>query len=129
MITVDFIGILITSCMVGIRYPGYLLLAVFVHEAGRIILAVFCQGQIDSIVVAGVFSATSVSHLSSGLKALLVSLGGPLANYVVSSAVGGVEWEKTSHLVNPFSALRHPLAVINLRFAAVSFFISIVRYF
>lgn len=129
MITVDLIGILITSCMVGIRYPGYLLLAILAHETGRVILAVFFQGQIDSIMVAGVFSATSVSHLSSGMKTLFISLGGPIANYVVCSTVGGVEWEKTSHLINPFSVLRHPIAVINLRFAVVSFFISIIRYF
>ncbi|KYZ77488.1 hypothetical protein AXX12_05110 [Anaerosporomusa subterranea] len=129
MITVDFIGILLTSCLVGIRYPGYLILAIIAHEAGRVILALFFQGHIDSIVVSGVFSATSVTHLSSGVKASLVALGGPLANYVVSSTVGGVEWEKTSNLVNPFSTLRHPLSVINLRFGAVSFLISIARFF
>lgn len=129
MITIDFIGILITACLVGTRYPGCLLLAIIAHETGRVLLTVFFQGHIDSIVVSGVFSATSISQLPSGFTLFLVTLGGPLANYVVSSTVGGVEWEKTSNLVNPFSVLRHPLAVINFRFAAVSLLISTIRFF
>ncbi|MDU4962125.1 MAG: hypothetical protein E6X17_15825 [Sporomusaceae bacterium] len=129
MISVDFIGILLTACLVGLRYPGCLLLAVLMHETGRVLMAVFFQGHIDSIVVSGVFSAASVSQIASGTKLLLIALAGPLANYIVSSAVGGVEWEKTNCLINPFAALRHPVAVVNLRFAAVSLLVSLVRYF
>lgn len=129
MIIVDFIGLLLTACLVGIRYPGYVVLAIIVHEAGRIFFALFFQGQIENIVVSGVFSATSVSQLPAGIKLSLVSFGGPLANYVLSSAIGGVEWEKTKDLINPFAILRHPIAVINLRFAITSFLISILRLF
>lgn len=129
MITVDFVGLLLTSCIVGVRYPVQLVFAIVIHEAGRVVLALFFQGHIDAILVSGVFSATSVSQLSEGFKLALVAFGGPAANYVLSSTIGGVEWEKTKNLLNPFSLLRHPFAVINLRFATVSFVISIIRLF
>lgn len=129
MITIDFIGLILTGCIVGMRYPQYVAMAILAHESGRVAMALFFQGQIDNIVVSGVFSATSVSHISQGFKMMLITFGGPLANYMICSLVGGVEWEKTKDLLNPFSLLRHPFAVINLRFAAVSFFISLVRLF
>ena len=81
------------------------------------------------MMVSGVFSSTSVTHLSNGIKPALIGFGGPLANYILSKAIGGAEWEKTKVLINPFSLLRHPIAVINLRFAAVSFIISLYRLF
>ena len=127
MITVDFIGLFFTACLVGIRYPACVLLAIVAQEAGRILIALFFQGQIDNILVSGVFSATSVSQLPSSVKLCLVSFGGPLANYVICAAIGGVEWEKTRDLLNPFSMLRHPVAVINLRFAVASFIVSVLR--
>lgn len=127
MITVDFIGLIVTACLVGMRYPGYILLAIMTHEAGRILLALFFQGQIDNIIVSGVFSATAV-HLPWS-KLTLVTFGGPLANYVLSTMIGGVEWEKTKDLVNPFAVLRHPIAVINLRFAVASSLICVARLF
>lgn len=129
MITVDFIGLLLTACIVGFRYPFYVLSAVLIHEAGKIALAVFLQGNVERIVVSGVFGVTTVSHLSNEIKGALVTFGGPLANYVLSSTVGGVEWERTKNLYNPFSTLRYPFAVIHLRFAAVSFFVSLLRLF
>ena len=129
MITVDLIGILLTLCIVGARYPVHLVFAILIHEAGRVALALFFQGHIDTILVSGVFSATDVSQLSAEFTIGLVAFGGPMANYVLSLTIGGVEWEKTKDLLNPFSLLRHPFAVINLRFAAVSFVISIIRLF
>lgn len=129
MITIDFIGLALTACLVGIRYPSYVALTVLIHEAGRIAMALFFQGHVDHILVSGVFSSTSVSQLPAGYKSALVAFSGPFANYVFSSTVGGVEWEKTKDIMNPFSLLRHPLAVINLRFAVVSFAVSLVRMF
>lgn len=129
MITVDFISLVITNCLVGIRYPGLVLLALLIHEAGKIIAVLFLENQVQGLVVAGVFSTTTLAPMSSDIPPILIALGGPAANYLASSLVGGVEWEKTKALYNPLAILEHPLAVVNFRFAIISLAICLVRLY
>jgi hypothetical protein len=125
MLTVDFIGLLITVCLIGLRYPQYVLGAALVHDLGTIIVALFFQGRIDAIVAAGVFGTAAVSGVKAGAPAVLVAFGGPLANYIVSVGLGGAAWEKTSCLFHPGAALKQPFAVVNLRLAAISALVTI----
>jgi len=119
MVSIDIIGLFITICVISFRYPQYGLLAVGIHEFGRALMTVFLQGQIESIIAAGAFSTTVVSN-SSMLINLLIAFGGPLANFIIGSTSGGVEFERTPHLINPNARLRNPVAVINLRLALIS---------
>lgn len=128
MVAVDFIGLILTICIVGLRYPHYVLAAAFIHEAGRILMALFLHGQIDTLVAAGAFGIASIGNLGSGAKLAMVVFAGPLANYIVSSTAGGVEFERTTHLLNPFAILTHPFAVVNLRLALVSCLVNIWQF-
>ncbi|EGO63652.1 hypothetical protein [Acetonema longum] len=129
MLTIDFIALLLTACLVGFRYPLYVCFAVIIHELGRLIVTVFFHGQIEAMVVAGVFSTSVVNNMTHGLKGLLIALSGPLANYLASGIAGGSEWEKTADLVNPVSSLKYPFAVIHLRFAVLSLAVSLWSFF
>ena len=127
MLMIDFVGMVITICLVSLRYPHYALLAALANAIGQIVLAVFLDGNIDTIITAGAFSTSEVSNLS-GLKNLLFTIGGPLTNFIISKVAGGIQFVSTSHLVNPTAVLKHPLAVINLRFAVISITLSICQW-
>jgi hypothetical protein len=125
MLTVDFIGLLITVCLVGLRYPHHVLGAAVIHDLGRILMALFMQGRIETIIAAGAFGATAVSGVKAGGPAILVAFGGPLANYLVGANFGGAVWEKNSRLLHPGAVLKQPFAVINLRLALLSTLVTI----
>jgi uncharacterized membrane protein (DUF106 family) len=129
MLTVDFIGLIFTIIITGLRYPQYVILGTVIHEFGRIIMVLFLHGNIDSVIAAGIFSATAANNLKSSSMNLLIIFSGPLANYIVSSTTSGIEFEKTAHLFNPFAKLQHPFAVINLRLAIISLLINIKELF
>ena len=128
MLAIDFIGLAVTVCLVGLRYPHYVVVAALIHDFGRVIMTLFFHGEIESLVAAGAFSTTTVSNLGSDLKLALVIFSGPLANYIVSATVGGVEFERTAALVSPFAVLTHPFAVINLRLAIISCLVNIWQF-
>lgn len=125
MLTVDYIGLLITVCLVGLRYPHYVVGAAVIHELGRILAAVFLQGRIDTIIAAGAFGAAAVSGIKAGVPSVAVAFGGPLANYLIGVNCGGAGGEKNAQLLNPGAALKRPFAVINLRLALLSSFFTI----
>lgn len=129
MIAIDFIGLVMTICLAGLRYPHYVLAAAAIHDVGRILMVFFLKGHIELIIAAGVFGTANVSGLSSSLKAALVILGGPLACYLVSAIVGGVEREKTARLLNPTAILHSPFAIITMRVAILSFLVNIWQLF
>ncbi|MBP2642136.1 MAG: hypothetical protein H6Q67_23 [Firmicutes bacterium] len=124
MLTVDFIGLLFTLCLTGIRYPHYVLIAVVIHDVGRIMMALFFHGNIELILSAGAFGSAVADNMKSSWQPLLVTFSGPLANYIVSATVGGIEYEKTSHLFNPLMSAKHPFAVVNFRLAVLSAIVS-----
>jgi hypothetical protein len=123
MLTIDIIGVVVTICFIGIRYPHYAILAIMVHDFARVSMAVFLNGHIDTVVAAGAFSAISVTSLDE-LKRAVIAFAGPLASYAVSAMAGGSEFERTSHIFKPTVHLQHPLSVINLRLALVSIVVT-----
>lgn len=126
MLAVDFVGLFITACIVGLRYPHYVLAAAILHGMGQLMMALFLHGKIDLIVAAGAFSIAKVSNIGIYSNAI-VMFSGVLANYIMACSFGGVEKEPSSRLFNPFAKLRCPFAVINLRLALVSLFINIAH--
>lgn len=128
MVAIDFIGLLITILLIGLRYPHYVLMAALVHELGKILMIMFVHGHIDTIIAAGAFGNTVVSNYNNnGILDALIVFSGPLANYIVSSTAGGVEFEKTVNLISPAASLKSPFAVINLRLAIISFLFNAWR--
>ena len=128
MLTLDFAGLLITICLAGIRYPHYVLLFAVVHDFGMILTAIFLQGQINTVVTAGVFSTVGVSGLDT-VKIIIIAFSGTFINYSLGTFIGGSEFEKTAHMLNSLSKLRHPMSVINLRLAFLSFFVTIWKLY
>lgn len=125
MVAIDFIGLMMTMCLAGLRYPHYVLAAAAIHDLGRVMMVFFLKGHIELVIAAGVFGTANVTGLSSSFKAALVILGGPFACYLVSAIAGGVEREKTARLLNPTAILQSPFAVITLRVAILSFLVNI----
>jgi hypothetical protein len=125
MITIDYIGLVITVCLVGLRYPQYVLGACILHDLGRVLMALFLHGHIDSIVTAGAFGSTAASNIRAGVPALLVTFSGPLTNYIFSATAGGIDYLKTRHILNPWGAVKHPFAVVNLRLAVLSLLVNL----
>jgi len=129
MLAIDIIGLVMTVCLIGIRYPHFVLGAAIIHDMGRVVMALFLHGNIESIVAAGAFGSTDVSNLNSVLKNAVIILSGPLANYMVSATVGGIERERTINLFNPCATLQSSFAVINLRLAILSFLVNLWHFF
>ncbi len=125
MIAIDIIGLFITVFLIGLRYPHYVLLAASIQELGKILMAIFLHGHIDTIIAAGAFGNTVVSNSNSnGIIDALIVFSGSLTNYIVSSTAGGVEFEKTGNLIASTACLKSPFAVINLRLAILSFLVN-----
>lgn len=127
MLTVDYIGLLITVCIVGLRYPHCVLGAAVIHDLGRVLMAIILQGRIETIIAAGAFGSAAVGSIKAGWPAVLMAFSGPLANYLVSANLGGAVWENTSRLLNPGAVLNRPFAVINLRLAILSAVVTILQ--
>lgn len=119
MISIDFVGVVFTVVVIAFQYPAYGLIAIVIHELGRIAMALILQGHINSIVAAGAFGAASVSGVDY-IISILIALGGPLANYIISSTSGGLELEQRTQFINPQAELKSPFSVINLRLAVIS---------
>ncbi|SDD37279.1 hypothetical protein SPACI_028920 [Sporomusa acidovorans DSM 3132] len=126
MLAIDIVGLLISICLVSIRYPHYAFMAAMVNVLGQIITAVLFTGNVEKFITAGVFSSAEVTNLG-GLKTILFTFSGPITNFLLSKMAGGVEFVSTANIVNPFAVLKHPLAVINLRFAVVSFLLGLCQ--
>ena len=128
MLSIDIVGLVISVCLVGIRYPHYAFAAAVINAIGQIIMVIFLTGNVEKIVTAGAFSSAAVTNLG-GLKTMLFTISGPLANFIISKFAGGIEFVSTNHIVNPTAMLKHPLAVINLRFAVISLVLSLFQLF
>ena len=128
MLAVDLIGLILTVCIIGFRYPHCVLGAAVIHDLGSVLTAVFLQGRVETIIAAGAFGTTTVSGVKAGLPVVAVALGGAMANYLAGASLGGAAWEKTSRLLNPGAALKHPFAVVNLRLAVVSSIAALWRF-
>jgi hypothetical protein len=124
LVAIDLIGLCITILAIGIRYPHYGLITVFVHEIGRMLMALVISGRIDAIISAGAFGSATFINQSDWSVTVLFALSGPLANYVFCAASGGIDQEKLRNIFNPAAKLRNPFAVLNLRFAVLSFIAS-----
>lgn len=129
MLGIDLIGLLATICLIGIRYPHYVLLATGIHEVACIFVAVFLHGQIDYIVTAGAFGMMAVSNYNSSIVGILILCSGSVANYIISSISGGIGFESSANLINPWAQLKFPFAVINFRLCILSSLIQIWRNF
>lgn len=129
MVVIDIIGLTATICLIGIRYPHYVLLAACLHELGEILMAVFLHGKIDTVVAAGAFGTIEVSNYNATILGIVIIFSGPLVNYIASSLSGGIAFEPTTHLLNPMSSLKAPFAVINFRLCILAGFISIWKIF
>ncbi|SEO36086.1 hypothetical protein [Propionispora vibrioides] len=127
MVVVDIVGLLFTVVLVGVRYPHYVLAAAMIHEVGRIAMTVFLHQHIELLVAAGAFGKTTINNQETMLAAACIAVSGPLANYIVSAVVGGIEYERGGTLLNPLARLKHPFGVVNLRLAVVSFVLSMIQ--
>ena len=128
MLAVDIVGLIISIGLVSIRYPHYALAAALANAMGQIVMAIFLAGNIEKIVTAGAFSSAAITNLS-GFKIALFTISGPLTNFIISKLAGGIEFVSTAKIANPAAVLKHPLAVINLRFAVVSLVLSVCQFF
>lgn len=129
MLVVDIIGLLITCCLVGIRYPLHVMGAVLIHDIGRIVLTLFFQGHVESVLFAGAFGTVTATEMGVSIHNMIAVLGGPLMCYLASSVLGGVSYERTSCLLSPVAVLTNPLAAINLRLALLSFIVNSPQLF
>lgn len=127
MVTIDIIGMIISIVFIGARYPHIALIAVLIHEAGKFLMAVFVRQQINLIMAAGAFGTASFVN-DSNWCSVLVLFSGALANFILASMIGGIEYERTVNLFNPLASLRSPWAVVNLRLALLSFVITIWNF-
>lgn len=128
MVSVDIVGLVISTVLVSIRYPHHALAAALANAMGQVLIAVFLAGNIEKIITAGAFSSASITNLSE-FKAVFFVVSGPLTNFIISKMAGGIEFVSTAHLLNPAAVLKHPFAVINLRFAVISLILSICQFF
>lgn len=124
MIAIDVIGLILTVCLTGARYPHFVIIAAFIQEAGRFLMTVFMHGQPHSLVAAGAFGIATVISSDGMMIGNFIVLGGTLANFIVSSISGGFELEKAKNILNPLSDLHCPFAVVNLRVAVLSFTVN-----
>jgi len=125
MLTFDIVGLVVTVCLIGLRYPLYVLMASMINGLGQVVMILFLHGHIESVVAAGAFGSTVVSGVKSGGPTMLIIFAGTLSNYIVSAAAGGIEYEKNRHVLNPLSPVKHPFAVVNLRLALLTFLINL----
>lgn len=128
MLVVDFIGLLMTICLTGLRYPHIVLAAGLIHDFGRILMVLFMSGNMESLVAAGVFGTATVTGFTNPINHALVVMAGPLACYLGCAVSGGIDREPTASLIHPCRALKAPVAVIMLRIAIVSFLINIWQF-
>ena len=128
MISIDVIGLIISIVLVSIRYPHHALAAAVANALGQVTIAAFFAGDIEKIVTAGAFSSVAITNLSQ-FKSVIFVISGPLTNFIISRIAGGIEFVSTAHLLNPAVVLKHPFAVINLRFAVISLILSIFQFF
>lgn len=124
MFSVDLVGILLTIPLVGLRYPHYVLFAAFIHDISRMLLTVLFNGNIDTVVAAGTFGSISIAN-PKGMITLLILFIGPAANFALSILYGGMAYERTKDIINPFVKPKNPLSVINFRFALISTLVTI----
>jgi len=125
MLMVDVVGIIVTICLVGLRYPHYVLCALIINELGRVLTTLFLHGRIESIVASGAFGSTTAEGIKSGGLTILMIFSGAIANYIVSAVAGGAAYEKTVRILDPLAAVKHPFAIVNLRLAILTFLINI----
>lgn len=120
MLSIDVLGLVITSLLLGPRYTHYVLLASALAEAGRIGMTLFLQARVTGLVWAGLFGGLHVQDVSGASQAALILFSGPLVNYIASSCYGGIGRDGWSRVINPFVTLAAPFAVINFRLAVVA---------
>lgn len=120
MLALDIIGLMITILLIGIRYTPYVLAAVVIGETGGILASLYLNAQLDTVVAGGIFSRIAFQGVNARLPVFFIYFGGPLINYFVGMACGGLEKEKLAGLINPFASLKHPFAVMNIRLAILS---------
>lgn len=119
-VNVDLIGIFISICLLGIRYPHYVILAALVNFFGFCFGAFLLPEGLDSIITSGVFSVAEAPNIKFAEKAVLI-LSPPFCNYIASKMLDWTEVKRIKTFLNPLAILNNPFSVINLRFAAVSF--------
>lgn len=124
MLTIDIIGLSLSIFLIGLRYPHYVIAAALFHDIGMILMVLFFNGQVETVVTAGAFSSIAVTKLDA-IRSVVIAFSGPLVNYTFSALIGGTEFEKTANIFNPFARLRHPFAIINLRLAFLSFVVTL----
>jgi hypothetical protein len=127
MVSIDILGIILSALFIGIRYPHIAFIAILTHEAGKIFMAILVHKQVNFIIAAGAFGTASFADVGNE-SGILVMFSGALANFILASMIGGLEYEKTAHLFNPLISLRAPWTVINLRLALLSAVITIWNF-
>lgn len=128
MLTLDVIGLIISVFLIGLRYAHYACIALVIGELGSIMMSLFVNVQVNTVVAAGIFSRMNVQGVNAGLPLFAIYFGGPLVNYFVGMAFSGPEKGHLARILNPFAKVRHPFAVTNIRLAALSILYSGWQY-
>ncbi|MDL2281107.1 hypothetical protein LJC10_04540 [Selenomonadales bacterium OttesenSCG-928-I06] len=125
-INIDLVILIITICLLGIRYPHYVLIAAFINLFGYLLAAIIFSTKVNLIVFGGIFNSFSFSNLSF-IETAGLFLSGPFLNFLIASVLNDKP-EKTQQslaFVIPYATLRNPLKTINMRFAFVTFLYNI----
>lgn len=128
MLILDVVGMIVSTFMVGLRYAHYVWAAAIIGAVGSVLASLFVNAQVDMVVAAGVFSRITVHGVNAGLPQFAQYFGGPLVNYFVGMACGGLEKEKFWGKLNPFARVSQPFAVINIRLAVLSVIYNAWQY-
>ena len=120
MLSIDVLGLAITSLLLGPRYTHYVLLASALAEAGRAGMTLFLQARVTDLMWAGLFGGLQVQGVGSVAQAALILFSGPLVSYITSSCYGGIGRDGWPRVINPFVTLTAPFAVINFRLAVAT---------
>lgn len=131
MLQLDLIGLVLTIFVLGPQNILYTVLAILVHELGKIIALTFLTPQVETVVTGGILNTTIFKTAEPVLVSLVVTLAGPFFCLFMGLMFLGVNFKSFSpkqlgKLFNPFIRLERPWAAINLRLAFLSALISII---
>lgn len=132
MLQIDIIGLIITIFFLGPQNILYIVLAIIVHELGRILSLLLLMPQLELMVTGGVLNIMIFKVPEPFIFSLLTILAGPFFCFLMGLICKGMNFRnfgfrQLNNLLNPFIKLKKPWAIINLRLALFSAIISLAR--
>lgn len=126
-VKVDLVGLLVSICLLGIRYPHYVILAALINFFGFCLGAFLLPDGLETIIVSGIFS-TAEKETAFTTKTVLFAVA-LFANYAAARLSGLPALKNAASFCSPFAVLDNPFSVINLRFAAAFLLYNLILLF